>query len=95
MKRTDSTCQRVSLAGHMRKKPPVTTQVVMPVHVSKIALSILLFTLYASYFGRYFIEKYFRGGVIITRDEKQADEISSPGELSLNIVLSFERIMFQ
>ena len=49
-------------------------------HVSKIGLSILLFALYVNFFGRYFVEKYFRGGVIITRDEEKAEEIKSPGE---------------
>ena len=50
-------------------------------HVSRIGLSMLLFALYANFFGRYFVEKYFRGGVIITRDEEKAEEIKSPGEL--------------
>ena len=49
-------------------------------HVSRIGLSILLFALYVNFFGRYFVEKYFRGGVIITRDEEKAEEIKSPGE---------------
>ena len=47
--------------------------------VSKIVLSILLFTVYVIVFARYFVEKYLRGGVMITRDEERADDVDTPG----------------
>ena len=47
--------------------------------VSRPLVNILLFVAYFVFFGRYSMEKYLKGDVVINRNIEMTDNVSPPG----------------